>query len=66
MAKFRIHYVRIEHHVYLLEVDAKNQQEAEEKADVMFAEGDYDPDSYNIVHAEEFINQVDKMEVEHG
>ena len=59
--KYRVHCVRIEHQVFLLEVEAANEDEAEEKAEMIFEEGNYDVNTYEIVHAEEFINQVDLL-----
>ena len=59
MKTYRVQYVRIEHQVYFLEVCAENEEQAEEIASDQF-DGDGD---YEIVHAEEFINQVDEIEV---
>jgi hypothetical protein len=56
--KYQVHYVRIEHQIYTLEVEADSVDQAEDKADEMFCDGDYDPDSYNVVHAEEYIQNV--------
>jgi hypothetical protein len=63
--KYRVHCVRIEHQVFLLEVEAASKDEAEEKAEEIFEEGDYDSENYKVVHAEEFINQVDELEDKH-
>ena len=57
--KYLVHYVRIEHQVYLLEVEADNPAQAKEIAEDEFTGSE----SYKVVHAEEFINQVDKIEV---
>lgn len=61
MNKYLVHYVRIEHQVYLLEVQANSKDQAEELAKEQFT-GD---ENYNVVHAEEFINQVDELEDKH-
>ena len=61
--KYLVHYVRIEHQVYLIEVEADSKDEAEEKAEELFFDGDYD--NYKVVHAEEFVNQVDELEDKH-
>jgi len=57
--KYLVHYVRIEHQVYLLEVEADSPEEAKEVAENEFTGSE----NYKVVHAEEFINQVDKIEV---
>jgi hypothetical protein len=59
MNKYQVHYVRIEHQVYLLEVEANSKEEAEEIAIEEFSGSE----NYNVVHAEEFINQVDEIKV---
>ena len=59
--KYRVHYVRIEHQVYLLEVEADSPEHAEEVAEHEFSGSE----NYQVVHAEEFINQVDELEDKH-
>ena len=56
--KYCVHYVRIEHQVYLLEVEANSPEEAEDIAEEEFSGSE----KYEVVHAEEFINQVDQIE----
>ena len=56
--KYRVHYVRIEHQLYLLEVEANSPEEAEAIAEQEFSGSE----KYEVVHAEEFINQVDQIE----
>ena len=63
--KYRVHCVRIENQVFLLEVEASSKDEAEDKAKVIFDEGGYDVNTYEVVHTEEFINQVDELEDKH-
>jgi len=58
MKKFDVQYARIEHFVYLLEVEAENEEQARNIAREQFT-GDED---YKVVHAEEFINQVNEIE----
>ena len=58
MNKYQVHYVRIEHQVYLIEVCAENEKQAEQIASEQFTGSE----NYNVVHAEEFINQVDEIE----
>jgi hypothetical protein len=59
MKKFDVQYARIEHQVYFLEVEAENEEQARELARQQFT-GDED---YIVVHAEEFIFQIDEIEV---
>jgi hypothetical protein len=58
MKKFDVQYARIEHQVYFLEVEAEDEEEARELARQQFT-GD---ENYRVVHAEEFINQIDELE----
>lgn len=58
MKKFDVQYARIEHFVYLLEVEAESEEQARKLAREQFT-GD---EEYKLVHAEEFINQVDEIE----
>jgi hypothetical protein len=57
MKKFDVQYARIEHHVYFLEVEAEDEEQARELAHEQFT-GD---ENSRIVHAEEFINQIDEV-----
>jgi hypothetical protein len=57
MKKYEVQLARIEHQVYFLEVMAENEELAREAARNQFT-GDED---YKVVHAEEFINQVDEV-----
>lgn len=55
--KYLVHYVRIEHQVYLLEVEANSPEEAEEVAEDEFTGSE----NYEVVHAEEYIEKVDEL-----
>lgn len=57
MKKYEVQIARIEHHVYLIEVDAENEEQAQELALEQFT-GDED---YKVVHAEEFINDIEEV-----
>ena len=57
MKKFDIQYARIEHHVYMFEVEAENEEQAREVARKQFT-GD---EHCRTVHAEEFVHQVDEI-----
>lgn len=57
MKKFTVQYVRIEHQVYFMEIEAENEDDAEEKAHDQFdGSGDY-----KVVHAEEFIQDIKEV-----
>ena len=57
MKKFKVPYVRIEHQVYMLEVEAEDEESAEEKARESFDGGD----NYTVVHSEEFIQDIEEI-----
>ena len=58
MKKFIVPYVRIEHQVYFLEVEAEDEDAAEDVAREQFdGSGEY-----KVVHAEEFIQDIKEME----
>jgi len=58
MKKFAVQYLRVEHHVYFLEVDAENTDHAE-----AVAHGAFDgSEPSEIVQAEEFILEVKELE----
>jgi hypothetical protein len=58
MKKFEVQYVRIEHQVYFLEVEAKDESDAEDVAHDEFTGSE----DYKVVHAEEFIQDVKELE----
>ena len=61
MKKYEVQYVRIEHQVYFLEVEAEDEDHAEDVASEEFTGSE----NYKVVHAEEFIQDVkEKKEVE--
>lgn len=59
MKKYEVQYVRIEHQVYFLEVEAENEEAAEEVACKEFTGSE----EYKVVHAEEFIQEVKEKEM---
>jgi len=61
MKKYEVQYVRVEHQVYFLEVEAEDEEHAEIVACETFEGGE----DYKVVHAEEFIQEVkEKQETE--
>jgi len=57
MKKYQVQYARIEHHVYVLEVLADDEEHAKQVAKEEYT-GDEDS---KLVHAEEFILQVEEV-----
>jgi hypothetical protein len=60
MSRFIVSLARIEHHVYQLEVEASNREEAEELALETWDDDDEAFDHLGVVHAEDFIEDVKK------
>ena len=58
MKTFLVQYVRIEHQVYFLEVEAEDENHAEDVASEEFTGSE----DYKVVHAEEFIQEVKEKE----
>jgi len=58
MRNYTVTLVRVENTVYHIDVEAENEEHAEELAQEKWDEGDIDLDSGEVVHGEEFINQV--------
>jgi hypothetical protein len=56
--KYQVQYVRIEHQIYTLEVEAENEEHAEDVAEEEFSGNE----NYNVVHAEEYIQQVTPLQ----
>jgi len=57
MNNYRVSIVRIEHTVYQYDVEAKNEEDAELLANELF--DDTDLDKGEIVHGENFVNQIE-------
>ena len=56
--KYQVQYVRIEHQIYTLEVEADSPEDAEDIAEEEFSGSE----NYNVVHAEEYIQQVTPLQ----
>jgi RNase P/RNase MRP subunit POP5 len=57
MKKFKVPYVRIEHQVTFFEVEAEDEIQAEE----MVREIRTSLESYEVVYAEEFIQDIEEI-----
>jgi hypothetical protein len=56
--KYQVQYVRVEHQIYTLEVEADSPEEAEDIAEEEFSGSE----NYNVVHAEEYIQNVTPLQ----
>ena len=56
--KYQVQYVRIEHQIYTLEVEADSPEDAEDVAEEEFSGNE----NYNVVHAEEYIEKVTPLQ----
>jgi len=56
--KYQVQYVRIEHQIYTFEVEAENEEHAEDVAEEEFSGNE----NYNVVHAEEYIQKVTPLQ----
>jgi hypothetical protein len=57
MKKFKVPYVRIEHQVTFFEVEAEDEIQAEEIAREIHT----GLENYTVVHAEEFIQDIEEI-----
>jgi hypothetical protein len=60
MKKFKVPYVRIEHQVTFFEIEAEDEESAEEKARELYSGSDQSF-NYEVVHAEEFIQDIEEI-----
>ena len=60
MKTFKVPYVRIEHQVTFFEVEAEDEESAEEKARELYSGSDQ-AFNYEVVHAEEFIQDIEEI-----
>ena len=63
MKKYKVTLVRIEHTIHNIEVMASNPDAAEELAQELWDDGEYDSHAGEVVYGEEYINQVDELKV---
>ena len=61
MKTYEISYARIEHNVYRFEIDAENEDEAQELAQAHIDSDSFDWNDYETVHADEFFNGIDEQ-----
>ena len=61
MKTYEVQWVRVEHQAYTITVKAKNKNEAQNKAVVFARSIDFDADDYEVVYADEFVNDVEEV-----
>ena len=59
MAKFKVTLCRVEHTIYVYEIDEKTEEKAEEFAWKLYNNNEIDFE--DVVHAEEFTHEVEKL-----
>ena len=60
--KYEVQWVRVEHQVTLIEVDAENETEAAEKAKAFAHSDKFSAFDYEVVYADEFVNDINEVE----
>lgn len=58
MKKYTVYICRVEHTLYPIEVEALNEEEAEDLAWEAYNDGDAEEDG-DVVHAEEFCHEIE-------
>lgn len=61
--KYEIEWVRVEHQVWTFEVEAKDEDEAADKARKFVLSSKFNDiaDDYKVVYADEFVNGVEEV-----
>ena len=60
--KYEVQWVRVEHQVTLIEVDAENETEAAEKAQKIARSNGFEDYEYDVVYADEFVNDINEVQ----
>lgn len=61
MPKFNIAYARIEHQIFSFEVTANSEEDARMQVETVMEAADFDWLNYEIVHADEFVVNVEQQ-----
>ena len=62
MKTYEVQWVRVEHQVTLIEVQAKNETEAAEKAQKIARSSGFEDYEFDVVYADEFVNDISEVE----
>lgn len=60
--KYEVQWVRVEHQAYTIEVEANDEAEAHTKAVAFARSSEFDADDYDVVYADEFVNDISEVE----
>lgn len=61
MKTYEVQWVRVEHQVYTIEVQAEDEEDAAKKAKELARSESFDSDDYEVVYADEFVNDVEEV-----
>lgn len=61
MKTYEVQWVRVEHQVTLIEVQAKNEEDAAKKAQEIARSSGFEDYEYDVVYADEFANDVEEV-----
>ena len=61
MKTYEVQWVRVEHQVTLIEVQAKDEEDAAEKAQEVARSSGFEDYEYDVVYADEFVNDVEEV-----
>lgn len=61
MKTYEVQWVRIEHQVTLIEVQAENEEDAAIKAKEIARSAGFEDYEYDVVYADEFVNDVEEV-----
>lgn len=62
MKTYEVQWVRVEHQATLIEVQAHDKNEAHTKAVAFARSSAFDADDYDVVYADEFVNDINEVE----
>ena len=61
MKTYEVQWVRVEHQVTLIEVQADNEEDAAKKAQEIARSAGFEDYEYDVVYADEFANDVEEV-----
>ena len=61
MKTYEVQWVRVEHQVTLIEVQAKDEEDAAKKAQEIARSNGFEDYEYDVVYADEFVNDVEEI-----
>ena len=61
MKTYEVQWVRVEHQVTLIEVQANDEEDAAKKAQEIARSAGFEDYEYDVVYADEFVNDVEEV-----